>query len=255
MGVPTFYTRLLDRPDLDRAAAAGMRLFISGSAPLAAHTHIDFEARTGQAILERYGMTETGMISSNPYDGERRAGTVGFPLPGVAVRIAEADEVGVIEVNGPNVFAGYWRAPEKTAAEFRPGGWFNTGDLGTLDERGYLSIVGRAKDLIISGGLNIYPKEIEAVIDALPGVAECAVVGLPHADLGEAVTAFVVADGEISEESLLKSLEGRLARFKAPKKVHSLTELPRNAMGKVQKATLRARYATLYDASPTSTLA
>jgi malonyl-CoA/methylmalonyl-CoA synthetase len=261
MGVPTFYTRLLGRPDLDRAA--GMRLFICGSAPLAAQTHIDFEARTGHAILERYGMTETGMISSNPYDGERRAGTVGFPLPSVAVRIADAEsgaplepgEVGVIEVKGPNVFGGYWRAAERTAAEFRPGGWFITGDLGTLDERGYLSIVGRAKDLIISGGLNIYPKEIEAVIDALPGVVECAVVGLPHADLGEAATAFVVADGETSQESLLKSLEGRLACFKSPKKVLLLTELPRNAMGKVQKATLRARYATLYDASPTSTLA
>jgi malonyl-CoA/methylmalonyl-CoA synthetase len=254
MGVPTFYTRLLARPDLDRAAL-NMRLFISGSAPLGPRTHTDFATRTGHAILERYGMTETGMIASNPCDGERRAGTVGFPLPGVAVRIADAEsgavlepgEVGVIEVKGPNVFAGYWRAPGRTAAEFRPGGWFVTGDLGIVDERGYLSIVGRARDLIISGGLNIYPKEIEVVIDALPGVVECAIVGLPHADLGEAVTAFVVADGEISEESLLSSLEGRLARFKAPKKVRLLTELPRNGMGKVQKGTLRDRYGTLYD--------
>ena len=200
MGVPTFYTRLLEHPGLTREATKHMRLFVSGSAPLLAETHERWRERTGHAILERYGMTETSMITSNPYEGERRAGTVGFPLPGVSLRIADPDsgaaladgEVGVIEVKGPNVFKGYWRMPEKTAAEFRPDGYFITGDIGRIDERGYVHIVGRAKDLIISGGFNVYPKEIEGEIDAIPGVVESAVIGLPHPDFGEGVTAIVV---------------------------------------------------------------
>lgn len=255
MGVPTFYTRLLAQPGLTREATAGMRLFISGSAPLLAQTHAQWKRRTGHAILERYGMTETGMNASNPWEGERRAGTVGLPLPGVCIRIAEArtgaplgpGEVGVIEVSGPSVFAGYWRAPEATASAFRPGGWFVTGDLGCIDELGYLSIVGRAKDLVISGGLNVYPKEVEAVIDAVPGVVESAVIGVPHPDLGEAVTAIVVADGDISEEVVLQSIAARLARFKHPRSVHFVGELPRNAMGKVQKGMLREQWSHLYD--------
>jgi len=240
MGVPTFYHRLLASPELDAAATARMRLFVCGSAPLLARTHEAWRARTGHAIIERYGMTETLMIASNPYDGERRPGTVGFALPGVSLRIA--GEVGAIEVKGTHVFGGYWRAPEKTAAELTPDGWFVTGDLGRVDADGYLSIVGRAKDLVISGGLNIYPKEIEAAIDALPGVVESAVIGLPHADLGEAVTAVVVASGDVSEAEVLEGLTGRLARFKIPRRVVFAHELPRNGMGKVQKATLRDRY-------------
>ena len=253
MGVPTFYTRLLGRAELTREAVAGMRLFISGSAPLLAETHRTFEARTGHAILERYGMTETGMNTSNPYQGERRAGTVGFPLPGVAVRIATAagdpvppGEIGGVEVKGPNVFAGYWRNPEKTAAEFRAGGWFVTGDLGLVDDDGYLSIVGRDKDLIITGGLNVYPKEVEERIDAVPGVVESAVIGLPHPDLGEAVTALVVADGAVTEAGMAEAIGASLARFKLPKRVILVEALPRNAMGKVQKAALRDLYADLY---------
>jgi malonyl-CoA/methylmalonyl-CoA synthetase len=256
MGVPTFYTRLLDHPGLTRAAAQHMRIFISGSAPLLAETHERWRERTGHAILERYGMTETNMITSNPYDGERRAGTVGFPLPGVALRIADPDggapladgAVGIIEVKGPNVFKGYWRMPEKTASEFRPDGFFITGDLGLIDQRGYVHIVGRAKDLIISGGFNVYPKEIESEIDAIPGVAESAVIGLAHPDFGEGVTAIVVPvkGAALEEAAILKALEGRLARYKAPKRVILVDDLPRNAMGKVQKAALRETYKGLY---------
>ncbi|HEX6865758.1 MAG TPA: malonyl-CoA synthase [Caulobacteraceae bacterium] len=252
MGVPTFYTRLLGEPGLTKAAAAHMRLFVSGSAPLLAETHREWERRTGTAILERYGMTETGMNTSNPYDGARVAGTVGFPLPDVALRIADPDtgrelprgEIGVIEVKGPNVFAGYWRMPDRTAAEFRPDGFFITGDLGVIDEAGYVSIVGRGKDLIISGGLNVYPKEVEAEIDALEGVVESAVIGAPHPDLGEAVVAVIAGRGE--EAQVLAALSGRLAKFKQPKRVVFEAELPRNAMGKVQKALLRERYAKLF---------
>jgi malonyl-CoA/methylmalonyl-CoA synthetase len=256
MGVPTFYTRLLDHPGLTGAATAHMRVFISGSAPLLGETHQRWREVTGHAILERYGMTETNMITSNPYELERRAGTVGFPLPGVRLRIADPDTgaalpngaVGVIELAGPNVFKGYWRMPEKTASEFRPDGFFITGDLGMIDERGYVHIVGRAKDLIISGGFNVYPKEIESEIDAIDGVLESAVIGLAHPDFGEGVTAIVVASrgAALDEAALLKAIEGRLARYKAPKRVIFVDELPRNAMGKVQKAALRETYKGLY---------
>jgi malonyl-CoA/methylmalonyl-CoA synthetase len=263
MGVPTFYTRLLARPELTRELAAGMRLFVSGSAPLLADTHHQWRARTGHAILERYGMTETGMNVSNPYDGERIAGTVGLPLPGVEVRIADPDTgatlpaggIGMIEVRGPNVFKGYWRMPEKTRAEFRPDGFFITGDLGQVDERGYVSIVGRGKDMIITGGLNVYPIEVEERIDQLPGVAESAVVGLPHPDFGEAVTAVVAIGGgpAPSEAEVLAALEHGLASFKRPKRVIFVEELPRNTMGKVQKAALRQEYAQLYQVQAPAT--
>jgi len=245
MGVPTFYTRLLAHPGLSGEAAKTMRMFISGSAPLLAQTHAEFAARTGHDILERYGMTETGMNTSNPYDSDRIPGTVGLPLPGVDVRVAAtAGEIGVVEVKGPNVFAGYWRNPEKTAAEFRNDGYFITGDLGRFDERGYLSIVGRGKDLIITGGLNVYPKEIEAELDALPGVAESAVIGLPDPDFGEAVVAVLAqAPGAaLDEVVVLAALASRLARFKQPRRVIIVDALPRNAMGKVQKALLREQY-------------
>jgi len=258
MGVPTFYTRMLQHPEISRQTCAHIRLFISGSAPLLAETHREFRARTGHAILERYGLTETGMNTSNPYDGERIAGTVGFPLPGVDLRIADPDtgqalsrgDVGIIEVHGPNVFAGYWRMPEKTEAEFRPDGFFITGDVGKIDECGYVHIVGRAKDLIITGGFNVYPKEIESEIDALPGVAESAVIGVPHPDFGEGVTACVVCHtgAAVSEQAVLTALQGRLAKFKLPKRVVFLDNLPRNAMGKVQKNVLRERNANLYAA-------
>ena len=256
MGVPTFYTRLLAHPGFTREGAAHMRLFISGSAPLLAETHAEFKARTGHAILERYGMTETGMNSSNPYEGERIAGTVGFPLPGVEIRIADPDtgailgvgEIGILEVRGPNVCKGYWRMPEKTAEEFRDGGFFITGDVGMVDEKGYVHIVGRAKDLIISGGFNVYPKEVETLIDALPGVAESAVIGVPHPDFGEGVAAVVVRRGntEIEEADILASLRGRIAKFKQPKRVFVVDSLPRNSMGKVQKNVLRERYADIF---------
>ena len=200
MGVPTFYARLLADPRLNRDSCQHMRLFISGSAPLLAETHREFEGRTGHAILERYGMTETVMLTSNPLDGDRIPGTVGFPLPGVEVRVTDpetgrvlgVEEIGGIEVKGPNVFSGYWRMPEKTAAEFRPDGFFITGDVGKIDAQGYVHIVGRAKDLVICGGYNVYPKEVETVIDAIEGVAESAVVGVPHPDFGEAVVAIVL---------------------------------------------------------------
>lgn len=256
MGVPTFYTRLLDRADFTRDAAAGMRLFISGSAPLLAETHRAFEARTGHRILERYGMTETNMNTSNPYDGERRAGTVGFPLPGVELRIMGEHgplpdgEIGMIEVRGPNVFQGYWQMPEKTAEELRPDGWFITGDLGLRDGDGYVSIVGRGKDLVISGGFNVYPKEVELLIDELPGVLESAVIGVPHPDFGEAVVAIVArAPGADPDPDAIRgALDGRLARFKQPKSVVIVDELPRNTMGKVQKAALRQAHAGMFAA-------
>ena len=243
MGVPTFYSRLLAAPELTRQACRNMRLFISGSAPLMAETHREFAVRTGHAILERYGMTETGMIASNPCDGECIAGTVGFALPGVDVRIA-GGHTGVIEVKGPNVFKGYWRMPERTAEDFTPDGYFITGDVGTMDAQGRLTIVGRAKDLIISGGFNVYPKEIEAEIDAIDGVVESAVIGVPHPDFGEAVIAVIAARKELpAEREMIASLATRLARFKVPKRIHVVEELPRNAMGKVRKAELRERYA------------
>ena len=255
MGVPTHYGRLLGAPELTRQACAHMRLFISGSAPLLAEVHDRFAAVTGQRILERYGMTETGMITSNPYDGERIAGTVGFALPGEDVRIRDETggdsapgEPGVLEVRGPNVFAGYWRKPDKTAEEFRESGWFVTGDIATMASDGRITLVGRAKDLIISGGLNVYPKEIEEVIDALPGVAESAVIGVPHADMGEAVVAVVVArkGAMLDPGAMLAGLEGQLAKFKRPRHIAVVDALPRNAMGKVQKAELRKDYADLF---------
>ena len=255
MGVPTFYTRLLDHPGLTREVTANMRLFISGSAPLLAETHRDWTARTGHAILERYGMTETNMNTSNPYEGERRPGTVGFPLPDVELKITDPEtgaeleegEIGVIEVRGPNVFAGYWQMPEKTAEELRPDGWFITGDLGRIDADGYVVIVGRAKDLIISGGFNVYPKEVEGLIDELPGVKESAVIGVPHRDFGEAVVAVVVpADPELSAEAVMEGLAGDLAKFKRPKHVALVEALPRNTMGKVQKNVLRETYGGLF---------
>ena len=257
MGVPTFYTRLLASTTLGRDAARNMRLFVSGSAPLLAETHDEFKARTGHAILERYGMTETGMITSNPYapDG-RLAGTVGYPLPGIEVRIAEpegkvlgAGDIGVIEVKGPNVFKGYWRNPEKTKAEFRSDGYFITGDLGTIAPDGRVTIVGRSKDLIITGGYNVYPKEVEDELNALPGVAEAAVVGVAHPDFGEGVIAVLAKSSGAtldSEAAILERLAGRLARFKCPKRVFIVDDLPRNAMGKVQKVELRARYADTF---------
>jgi malonyl-CoA/methylmalonyl-CoA synthetase len=256
MGVPTFYVRLLQHPGLTREATAGMRLFISGSAPLLADTHRAFRERTGHAILERYGMTETNMNTSNPFVGDRIAGTVGFPLPGVELRVVDPDKghelprgaTGMIEVKGPNVFKGYWRMPEKTQAEFRDDGFFITGDLGQIDDRGYVSIVGRGKDLVISGGYNIYPKEVEVEIDQLPGVVESAVIGVLHPDFGESVTAIVVRESEadIDEKAIIAALDGRLARYKQPKRVIFVDELPRNTMGKVQKKVLRDEYAGLY---------
>ena len=257
MGVPTFYTRLLADPRLTPEAAAHMRLFISGSAPLLADTHREFRERTGHAILERYGMTETGMLTSNPLDGDRIPGTVGFPLPEVSVRVVDertgepaADGgIGVLEVKGPNVFSGYWRMPEKTAQEIRPGGWFITGDVGRIDGRGYVHIIGRAKDLVITGGFNVYPKEVETVIDAIDGVVESAVIGVPHPDFGEAVVAVVLrrpgADA-VDEAVVIGACREQLANFKVPKAVVFLEELPRNAMGKVQKNLLRETYRGLF---------
>ncbi|HEX2018391.1 MAG TPA: malonyl-CoA synthase [Aurantimonas sp.] len=257
MGVPTFYTRMLSDERLTREATAHMRLFVSGSAPLLAETHRAFEARTGQRILERYGMTETSMSTSNPYDGERRAGTVGFPLQGVSIRVVDGEtgnalpqgEIGVIEVRGPNVFSGYWQMPEKTAAEFRPDGYFITGDLGFIDPDGYVTIVGRGKDLVISGGFNIYPKEVEIALDDLPGVVESAVIGVPHPDFGEGVVGVVVSERELREEDLTAALKEKLARFKQPKRIVFVDELPRNTMGKVQKNVLRERFSGLLSQS------
>ncbi len=267
MGVPTFYVRLLQDPRLDRARVARSRLFISGSAPLLMETQRAWQQRTGHVILERYGLSETGMNCSNPYEGERVPGSVGPPLPGVSVRITDpasgapvaGGAIGMIEVRGPNVFAGYWRQPEKTRAGMRDGEYFVTGDLGRVDERGYVYIVGRGTDLVISGGYNVYPKEVEIEIDALPGVLESAVIGVPHPDFGEGVTAVVVraaAAGAapdaapLSESAILARLRARLAAYKLPKRVIFVDELPRNVMGKVQKAQLRAQYAGLYQALP-----
>ena len=253
MGVPTFYARLLAEPDFGAAACRSIRVFVSGSAPLLPETFNAFKSRTGQSLLERYGMTETGMNTSNPLAGERIAGTVGPPLPGVSVRImgedgatCAADVVGAIQVKGPNVFAGYWRMPEKTREEFTADGYFRTGDLGELLPNGYVKIVGRAKDLIISGGLNVYPKEIEEKIDSLPGIAESAVIGVPDADFGEAVTAVVVPKPGMSpsESEVIAALKAQIAGFKVPKHVHFVDALPRNTMGKVEKSVLRERYAT-----------
>ena len=258
MGVPTHYSRLLSDVRFDRDLVGHMRLFISGSAPLSAETHKAFSARTGHAILERYGMTETGMITSNPYEGERRPGTVGMPLPGVELRIADPEtgavladgEIGVIELRGPNVFKGYWQNPEKTAEEFREDGFFITGDLALVDAENYVAIVGRGKDLIITGGFNVYPAEVEAALDACPGIAESAVIGVPHPDFGEGVTAIVAArnGAQIDEAGIQASLAGELAAFKRPKRIIEVEALPRNAMGKIQKNDLRARYRDLYAA-------
>ncbi|NQX88533.1 MAG: AMP-binding protein [Halioglobus sp.] len=251
MGVPTYYARLLGNPAFDKAVCDHMRLFISGSAPLLAETFVEFEQRTGHTILERYGMTETGMNTSNPLHGERRAGTVGSALPGVAVRICDGQDrplpagaVGELQVKGINVFTGYWKLPEKTAADFTEDGFFRTGDQASRDADGYVAIVGRSKDMVISGGLNVYPREVEQLIDALPGVRESAVIGLPDADFGEIVAAVVVpVVGQVVDgERIRLALRQQAAAFKVPKKVFIVDELPRNAMGKVQKQALRDAY-------------
>jgi malonyl-CoA/methylmalonyl-CoA synthetase len=250
MGVPTFYVRLLAEPGLTREAVKSMRVFISGSAPLLLDTFEGWRERTAHTILERYGMSEAGMITSNPYEGERRGGTVGFPLPGISVRVVSDGKVcapgepGVIEIKGPNVFAGYWRMPEKTREEFTADGWFRTGDVGQWSEDGYLSIVGRAKDLIISGGYNVYPKELELVIDAIPGVVESAVVGVPHPDFGEAVVAVCVKqkDAPLDEAAVVAHVKAQIANYKVPKRVVFVDDLPRNAMGKIQKNVLREQF-------------
>ncbi|MDP2288494.1 MAG: AMP-binding protein [Actinomycetota bacterium] len=245
MGVPTHYVRLLADPSFDKAVTSNVRLFTSGSAPMLVSTHREFTARTGQVILERYGMTETCMLTSNPLLGVRKPGTVGPALPGVEVRLT-AEAPGNIEVRGPNVFDGYWRRPELKATEFTEDGWFKTGDLGFVDDDGYIEIVGRSKDLIISGGLNIYPKEIELLLDSLPGIEESAVIGVDDSDFGEAVVAVVVLDGTVatSPESIRQAAREQLAGFKVPRRVFIVDALPRNAMGKVEKARLRASYAT-----------
>ncbi|HTD05408.1 malonyl-CoA synthase [Undibacterium sp.] len=251
MGVPTYYVRLLQEPGLDQAACANIRLFISGSAPLLLDTFNEFTRRTGHTILERYGMSETTMQVSNPYHGQRKGGTVGLPLPGVDVRVVKpdnsacaTDEIGDIQVKGPNVFQGYWRMPEKTAEEFTADGYFRTGDVGRFDSGGYLSIVGRSKDLIISGGYNVYPKEIESFIDEMDGVLESAIIGVPHAEFGEAVTAVIVLkpNADLSEAGVIARLKAEIANFKVPKRVYFVDELPRNTMGKVQKNVLRELY-------------
>jgi malonyl-CoA/methylmalonyl-CoA synthetase len=247
MGVPTFYTRLLGQAAFTREAASGIRLFVCGSAPLLPSTFDEFESRTGQRILERYGMSEAVVITSNPLAGERLAGSVGYPLPGVALRIGGGEETGVIEIKGPSVFGGYWRMPEKTAEEFTADGFFKTGDVGRCDADGRVWISGRAKDLIISGGYNVYPREVELVLDELPGVVESAVVGAPHPDFGEAVVAVVIGKGA-SEAELIAACRLELAAYKSPKRVVFVDDLPRNAMGKVQKNLLRDRVAALFRA-------
>ncbi len=252
MGVPTFYVRLLAEAGLTREACRRMRLFISGSAPLLADTFDAFRERSGHTILERYGMSESGIITSNPHDGERRRGTVGLPLPGVSVRVVGPDgdllsplQPGDVQIRGANVFSGYWRMPEKTREEFTADGWFRTGDIGQWDAEGYLTIVGRSKDLIISGGYNVYPKEIELVLDNIPGISESAVIGVPHPDFGEAVTAVLVVgtDNALTEAEVIDRVRAELAAYKVPKRVHFVNDLPRNAMGKVQKAELRKQFA------------
>ncbi|MBR7800160.1 malonate--CoA ligase [Undibacterium fentianense] len=251
MGVPTYYVRLLQDQRLNHLLCKNLRLVVSGSAPLLQETFKNFQERTGKTILERYGMSETNILVSNPYEGERKAGTVGLPLPGVDVRIVNAqsqhcenDQIGDIQVKGPNVFCGYWRMPEKTAEEFTPDGFFRTGDVGKFDDDGYLTIVGRSKDLIITGGYNVYPKEIESIIDAMPEVAESAVIGLPHTDFGEAVCAVIVLNEQTQLEAntVIAYLRANIANFKVPKQVFFLKELPRNTMGKVQKNILRNLY-------------
>lgn len=264
MGVPTFYTRLLADPRLTRTLVARMRLFIAGSAPLSAETFKEFRERTGHAILERYGMTETNMNTSNPYDGERLPGSCGRPLPGVDIRISDPEsgrplptgEIGMIEIRGPNVFKGYWRMPEKTATEFRDDGYFISGDLGRFDESGYLYIVGRAKDLIISGGYNVYPKEVEAALEAIPGIADAAVIGVPHHDFGEGVVAVVTRAGRatLDEKAVLTALADQLANYKLPKRVVFVDALPLNTMGKIQKNALRERYAAIFQSARTEPL-
>lgn len=259
MGVPTFYTRLLDDDRFTAALTVHMRLFVSGSAPLLAETHVRFERRTGHRILERYGMTETNMNTSNPYDGERRAGTVGFPFPGVDLKVTDATtgdpvaqgEIGQIEVRGPNVFQGYWQMPEKTAEELRADGFFITGDLGLIDSDGYVTIVGRNKDLIISGGYNIYPKEIEMIIDEQPGILESAVIGVPHPDFGESVLGLIVAKpgATVSTKNIMVALGEQLARFKQPKKLIVMSGFPRNTMGKLQKNILREQFSMTFSAT------
>jgi malonyl-CoA/methylmalonyl-CoA synthetase len=258
MGVPTLYVRMLGEAALTQKACAGMRLFISGSAPLLTETFQAWKDRTGHTILERYGMSETVMLTSNPYsdqDGQRVGGTVGFALPGVGVRVRDdkggacpPGEIGGIEVRGPNVFAGYWRMPEKTAEEFTADGWFKTGDVGVMDESGRVTIVGRSKDLIISGGYNVYPAEIEGVINDMSGVAESAVIGVPHPDFGEAVVAVVIPKpgATLNADSIVSTLKARIANFKVPKRVFVQNELPRNAMGKVQKNLLRDAHKGLF---------
>jgi malonyl-CoA/methylmalonyl-CoA synthetase len=258
MGVPTLYTRMLAESRLDKSVARNMRLFISGSAPLLLETFDEWKERTGHTIVERYGMSETIMLTSNPYDaknGERRGGTVGFPLPGVGVRVrgdgdkdVPAGDIGNIEVKGPNVFKGYWRMPEKTKEEFTSDGWFRTGDVGKIDERGYVTIVGRSKDLIISGGYNVYPAEIEGYINEMPGVAESALVGVPHPDFGEVGVAVVTAKpgAQLDGEQIVARLKSQLANFKIPKRCFVVAELPRNTMGKVQKNLLREQHKQLF---------
>ena len=255
MGVPTYYTRLLAEQALSRDLCRDMRLFVSGSAPLLAETFVEFEARTGHCILERYGMTETNMNTSNPLHGERKPGTVGLPLPGVEVRITddqgdplEPGEIGSLQVRGDNVFIGYWKLPEKTAEDFAGDGWFNTGDKGRIDDDGYLSIIGRSKDMVITGGLNVYPREVELFIDDLPGVRESAIIGVPHPDFGEGVVAVVVPNGreKIRDTDIITATAGSLANFKVPKKVVFVDELPRNTMSKVQKNVLRETYKALF---------
>lgn len=251
MGVPTYYTRLLAEPSFDRAAASSIRLFVSGSAPLLMETFREFETRIGQAILERYGMSEAGVITTNPLVGARKGGTVGQALTGMEVRVADRDdralpagETGGVQIRGTSVFKGYWNMPEKTREEFTADGWFRTGDVGVFDAEGYLSIVGRAKDLIITGGYNVYPKEIELELDTMPGVVESAVIGVPHPDFGEAVTAVLVAQpgATLDEAGMIATLRTRLANYKVPKRIHVVPELPRNAMGKVQKNVLREKF-------------
>ena len=255
MGVPTLYVRLLNEPGLDKNAVRNMRLFVAGSAPLLVETFNQWQHKTGHTILERYGMSETAMLTSNPCDGERRGGTVGFALPGVSLRVQGDDgtaigtnAIGAIQVKGPNVFQGYWRMPEKTNEEFTADGFFKTGDVGKIDERGYITIVGRSKDLIISGGYNVYPAEIEGYINEFPGVLESALVGVPHPDFGEVGVAVVIAKAGVTlqADAIVSGLKSRLANFKIPKRCFVLAELPRNTMGKVQKSMLRDQYKALF---------
>ena len=258
MGVPTLYVRLLNEPGLDKNSVRNMRLFVAGSAPLLVETFIEWQTRTGHTILERYGMSETAMLTSNPYNtskNDRRGGTVGFALPGVDLRVQDDDgralginEIGGIQVKGPNVFKGYWRMPEKTKEEFTADGFFKTGDVGKIDERGYITIVGRSKDLIISGGYNVYPAEIEGYINDLPGVAESALIGVPHPDFGEVGVAVVIAKAgaTLKPEAIIAALKSKLANFKIPKHCYVVAELPRNTMGKVQKNLLREQYKMLF---------